>query len=150
MRTNSHELCESITERIVSWIIAQQCAKSVWRRGCNLNRPCHPKTDPSFPPLIFGQISESGVQLITARYYCGSDINLSLRVQPNFPRACRDRAPYRSSVNKSTYEDAWFSTRERAAVSIDISRFIRDRVFCIANYESKRTSYVCYRLRWIR
>lgn len=116
---NGRELCESITERIVSWIIAQQCAKSVWRRGRNLNRPCHPKTDPSFPPLIFGQISESGAQLITARYYCGSDINLSLRVQPNFPRACRDRAraPCRSSVNKSTYEDAWFSTRERAAVS---------------------------------
>lgn len=78
--------CESIAERIVSWIIAWQCAENAWRRSCNLNRPCHPKTDPSFPPLIFNQISESGAQLITARYYCGSDINLSLRVQPNFPR----------------------------------------------------------------
>jgi len=79
-------LCESIAERIVSWIIAWQCAENAWRRSCNLNRPYHPKTDPSFPPLIFNQISESGAQLITARYYCGSDINLSLRVQPNFPR----------------------------------------------------------------
>jgi len=83
---NIRVLCESIAERIVSWIIARQCAESAWRRSRNFNRPCHPKTDPSFPPLIFDQISESGAQLITARYYCGSDINLSLRVQPNFPR----------------------------------------------------------------
>lgn len=143
-------MCERIVaERTVSWIIARQCGESAWRRSCNLNRPCHPKTDPSFLPLIFDQISESGAQLITARYYCGSDINLSLRVQPNFPRyvnvgarrcgaARRDVSVEREQIY--TQRRTRCGARGTLQFSIDISRFIRDRVFCIGNYESKRAA----------